>query len=137
MNDNKGDDVVERWYKNRIARQTAKRRANRMYAQLLQVLGGCCAACGTTGVNINDAGEELPCDFLSKLSIDHINNVEWDRSRLSWPTRVYRCWREYRNDVPLQVLCMGCNLKKGNRNSGLTKAKNKETDVVTREEVPF
>lgn len=91
----------------RLLRRKAKRRrnmvskvrkTNALRRDLILKLGGKCEQCGETRIDI--------------LHVDHIFGRDWEVRRLCSRTRVNRYWEEYRNGVPMQVLCMVCNGEK-------------------------
>lgn len=69
--------------------------AIRKRQELVQLLGGVCANCGST----------------EDLEIDHINGRDYKLEETSSDQRVTRYWREYNAGVPLRVLCADCNKK--------------------------
>jgi 5-methylcytosine-specific restriction endonuclease McrA len=72
--------------------------ARKKRAELIELLGGQCALCGST----------------DNLEIDHINGRTWLVRKVdpSWRVSIY--WAEYRSGVPLQCLCGDCNTAKAN-----------------------
>ncbi len=84
--------------------KTKNTRAKSLRYRLLKVLSGgkpFCAECKT--------------NHYPDLELDHVNGITWDARKVNYSTRIYRFWREYRNDVPLQVLCHDCNVAKEHR----------------------
>lgn len=75
-------------------------RAKALHAELVKLLGGRCETC-------DDDGQASP------LSIDHKDGVKWVIHNLNFYRRTIRYWKEYREGVPLRVLCMVCNSKDG------------------------
>lgn len=63
--------------------------------ELVDLLGGVCANCGST----------------EDLEIDHINGRDYKLEEVAFDQRTTRYWREYREGVPLRVLCSDCNKK--------------------------
>lgn len=88
-----------------IARGT-QRLAIRQHRKLLRLLGGKCAWCGETRIEL--------------LQVDHPNgrrmpNHHPDHRKKSLEAKVRELWMEYASDVPQQDLCKKCNSKDGRR----------------------
>lgn len=86
----------------RNLRREARRRRDRidlLRSELIRALGGRCAT----------ADCPTPHD---ELEIDHVHGCTWDRAAAGRAGRHIRYAREYREGVPLQVLCRTCNARK-------------------------
>lgn len=48
-----------------------------------------------------------------QLDVDHERGKAWRAERVRYDARVDRYWREFREGVPLRVLCRRCNGRDG------------------------
>jgi 5-methylcytosine-specific restriction endonuclease McrA len=72
--------------------------ARRKRRELIEELGGKCAACGEVE--------------YEKLTFDHIHGKDWETTGLSTDQRMCRYRKESKLKL-LQILCLICNSKKG------------------------
>lgn len=103
--------VMDGW--KRVRNQERLKYAKRRRRALVTKLGGVCADCGSK----------------RRLEIHHVEGRTWDVEKLSPQCRAARYWREYREGIPLAVLCKSCNSKRGDPR--------REQPEETLEEAPF
>ena len=54
----------------------------------------------------------------SRLVVDHVDGITWDRGKMSPQMRAAKYWREHNAGVPLRALCIECSCRDGARRRG-------------------
>jgi hypothetical protein len=116
---------LSRWLSTGITELTMAKRdtawARGKVAELIEVLGGKCAL------------EDDTCK--GGLEIDHpsgrsFKGSHWEPREISFDQRVRRYWWEYRNSVPLRVLCKSHNSRMENRPAQMKLAELRNQNVA-------